>query len=114
MSKYILAAIVLAFVPTAAGSVDLANKSRLDRRIYCVAYVAVELEWQHQNGMVDEATYSHDRSQLIWKIQNRGDNYNYAGDFRKLDLAIQEIVAEDPTVGEVTAQAASCRSLLRL
>jgi hypothetical protein len=108
------AAVVLLFLAAPAAAADLAAMSKQDRRTYCVAYSLIDLEWRHDNRMVDEATYSRDRRQLIWKIQNKGDNYNYAADFRRLDRAINEIIAENPPPPELSAQAADCRGYLRL
>jgi hypothetical protein len=97
-----------------AAALELERMSSHDKRIYCVAYAHIDLQMRYQAGTVDKAVYDHERMQIGWKIQNRGDNYNYAGDFRKLDKAVKEIVAEDPPMDAFVAQAAACRSYLRL
>jgi hypothetical protein len=107
------AAVVLT-VALPAVALDLERMSSHDKRIYCVAYTHIDLQMRYEAGAVDKAAYDHQRMQIGWKIQNRGDNYNYAGDFRKLDKAIQDIVAENPPMDAFAAQAAACRSYLRL
>ena len=116
MTRTLLAAAAAALFPVAspALAVDIGSLSYGDQRIYCVAYSFIDLQLRHDNGAVDQASYNREKVRLAQKIQNRGDNTNYAQDFRRLDQAVQQIVAEDPSVGAVSAQAASCRKLLRL
>lgn len=108
------AAAALLPLASAALAVDIGALSREDQRIHCVAYAFVDLEVRHDNGAVDQSAYDRERMQLARRIQNRGDNFNYAPDYRRLDRAVQQIVAENPPFAAVSAQAAACRKLLRL
>lgn len=108
------ALLALAVAASPAAAVDLEALSRQDKRIHCVAYGLIDLQYRYDNGMIDEAAYQRQRMQLGWRIQDRGDNFNYAGDFRKLDAAIDRIIAERPSVAALSEQAAYCRSYLRL
>jgi hypothetical protein len=101
-------------VPGMAEALDLATMSANNRRIACVAYGLIDLDMRRLNGRVDEPTYQYERNQLIWKIQNKGDNYNYARDFRRLNTYANEILASQPTPDTFAASVASCRALLRL
>lgn len=97
-----------------AGAADLDGMSRAQQRIYCVANGLIEIGVRHDAGMMGDAEYDHTRNQLIWKIQNKGDNYNYASDFRRLNQAVKDIVAANPSMAEVSATARQCDSILHL
>ena len=105
---------VALLLTTPAFAADLDSMSTAGRRIYCVAYTLIAVEAQHRSGAIDDAAYNRMRMRLGGAIQNTGDNYNYAPDFRRLDKAIQVILSEKPTAGEVAAQAQTCAPILRL
>ncbi len=116
MFKFILpvSAVILLTCPPGAGAVNLDRMSGQSKRIHCVAYGLIDVRMRRDSGQIDEAAFERERSQLIWKIQNRGDNFNYSSDFRKLNRAIETIVAEQPPIDEFKATAAACRTYLRL
>jgi hypothetical protein len=106
-----LAAMLL---PTCAIALDLESMSVNNRRIACVAYGLIDVQMRFDNGQLDEAVYQRERGQLIWRVQNKGDNYNYARDFRRLNAYANAIIEEQPPPDEFAAQVQACRVLLRL
>ena len=110
----VLAMLMAVAVSSRVSAADLAAMSRSQKRIYCVAYGLIDVRMRYLGGEVDKARFDWERKQLTWKIMNRGDNFNYAPDFRKLDAAIDAIVAEAPSPAALSAQAAACRRYLRL
>jgi hypothetical protein len=109
-----LAALLLASQGSLASAADLEAMSSHGKRIYCVAYSLIDVRMRYDSGAIDKAAYDRERVQLAWKIQNRGDNFNYAGDFRRLDAAIDAIVKERPPMHQFAAQVRECHSYLRL
>ena len=91
--------------PVAA--VDLEAMPQRGKQIYCVAYGMIDLQYRYESGMVDRATYDRERMQFGWRIQNRGDNQTYASDFRRLDRAAAEIIAEQPTIAALSSSSRS-------
>jgi hypothetical protein len=117
MLNAIIVAAVAAFsavLAPAAAAVDLDTMGPRQKRIYCVAYGLIDLQYRYDNGGVDRAAYDRERMQLGWRIQNRGDNQTYAQDFRRLQLAGDEIIAEQPSVEALSAQAEACGTSLRM
>ncbi len=81
----VLAMLVAGAVASRVSAADLEAMSRSQKRIYCVAYGLIDVRMRYLGGQVDKARFDWERKQLTWKIMNRGDNFNYAPDFRKLD-----------------------------
>ncbi len=95
-------------------AVDIDEMGQAQKKSFCLAYVFLDLETQKANNIIDEEQYKRARIEIAHNVQNKGDNYNYAGDYRRLDAAIQTILEEEPTVGDVAENAAACRTYLRL
>lgn len=51
---------------------------------------------------------------LSQRIQDRGDSYNYAPDFRRLDAATDDIIAGKPSREDLAAAVLQCQPILRL
>ena len=103
-----------ALCPGAAAAIDLDALSRYDRRLACVAYAFIDVNMRYEAGGIDKATFEAQRNAVIWKVQNRGDNFNYAPDMRRVDRFIDQIIAEDPPLPEFAGKVTACRALLRL
>jgi hypothetical protein len=116
MLKHVIAvaALAVALGPAPASAIDLDALSVMDRRCACVAYGLIDLEMRRNARTIDKAVYDDGRNQLMWKIMNRGDNFNYAREFRRVEVYGSRIVDENPSPEAFAAQVATCRSFLRL
>jgi hypothetical protein len=92
-----------------AAAVDLDSLRPEERRFHCFAYIELEAAYRQWEGEITAQQFEQTLTRLAIWFQNRGDNYNYAPDYRRLHRTRDAILAEDPTVGEVLSNAAACR-----
>ena len=114
MTKAFAPTVIAAVLAAPAMAIDLDAMSLSQRERYCIAYSFLDLEAQKQAGTIDQASYDHMRNRIVWEVFDKGDNHSYAREQREIDRAVDAILAEQPTYGEVAAQARVCHALLRL
>lgn len=98
----------------AVAAVDARAQEGSQRKFVCLAYSYIDNWNDWKAGQIDKDRYDRQRIQLTWKIQNKGDNHNYAPDFRKLDRAFTAIEASQPSPQDISETADYCRAFLRL
>lgn len=108
------AAVASALSAGPARAIDLDALSTYDRRLACVAYSFLDVEMRYQAGAIDKTTYDNANNQIVFKVLNRGDNFNYAPDFAKVDRYANRIIDEEPGIPEFAGKLTVCRRLLRL
>lgn len=94
---------------TAAVAADLEAMSRNQREIYCVANGWIDIGTRLDAGLMSDQEYNRIRNQLVGEIQDKGDNYNYASDFRRVEATIDEIIEARPDMREIASSAEQCR-----
>lgn len=113
--RILLTAFCLAVATAPAlAAVDARTQEGPQRKFFCLAYSYIDTWNDWKAGRIDKESYDRQRIQLTWRIQNKGDNHNYAPDFRKLDRAITAIEASRPSPQDISETADSCRAFLRL
>lgn len=100
--------------PSVAGAVDLDAMSAADKRLYCYAYIYIDLYLQREAGVIDQSDFERGLRLAAGSIMRRAGNVNYAQAGRRADQAVRAVAQENPSPAEVAAKAQSCRSYLRL
>lgn len=108
-----LAAALLA-VATAAAAIDLDGLSTADRRVYCFAYVAMDLEMREEAGLVDGAQVQRESNRMVGTIYGREGKINEGAYRQRLTRAVSNIAKEDPSPAAFAAQVKICRKLFGL
>lgn len=99
---------------SAALAADLDGMSRNQRESYCVANGIIDVDVRHEAGELSDQDYNRIHNLLVWEIQDKGDNYNYASDFRRLNQNIRRIVEARPSMQEIADTARQCQPILRI
>ncbi len=96
-----------------AAALDLDALSGQPKREACAAYIWMEIGVAEQAGALTQQAASRQRNALVFKIWGRNPA-NAAAQQRSVNVWMDKIVAEDPTVGEVVGKAKGCRGMLGL
>ena len=107
----IVLAAVLAGGP--AGAVDINSLGPVQQKRYCLADMYLAGAIRHDDGQISDQDFNDIRTDIARRVQNKGENYNYSNDFRRLEAAVNTTVDEGPTRPEVFETAEGCRAILR-
>lgn len=114
MRALALALSIAVAAPSVAGAVDLDAVSTADKRLYCYAYIYIDLYIQREAGLIDQSEFERGTRLAASAVMRRAGNVNYAQAGRRADQAVRTVAQEDPSPAEVAAKAQTCRSYLRL
>jgi len=92
---------------------DFEAMSAAQRESYCIAWVSIANYIAVESGRMSQQDYNESEIDLAWKVQNKGDNRNYSGDYRRIKAA-DAIIASEPDEAEAEAAIGYCRGYLRL
>lgn len=88
--------------------------SRSVRESYCVAWLLIDNAVALDAGEISQQESNEAASKITWELQDKGDNYDYAGDFRRMNAAVEAIIASRPDEGEARAAIGYCERYLRV
>jgi hypothetical protein len=88
--------------------------SVVQRKYYCVAYLDIDAQVRVATGEITEAEQLKISTAAAMRLMNKGDNFAYSTDVRRVDAAFRNIVQENPTAAVIRSAAARCEGYLRL
>ena len=107
-----LGIVIVACAVSAAEAVDLNSLSQIERRRHCLGYLFLDAQSQLRAGAITQSQFNQIGKSIAIKLRSSGGNVNT--EYRQVDRAVQNILAERPSASEIGQNAAACRSALRM